>query len=75
MIEHGHATLHIHVDERKCEGHGLCVQLAPDIFDLPDDEIAFCPMPPGSEHREVDNAAAAAGPRQAITVTDSQDPR
>jgi ferredoxin len=58
----------VHIDTDKCEGHGLCVQLAPEIFDLSDDEIAFCTTSPNAGQLSVVNAAAAACPRQAITV-------
>ncbi|RYJ04814.1 MAG: ferredoxin [Actinomycetales bacterium] len=27
----------IHADLDRCEGHGLCVEQAPDLFDLDDD--------------------------------------
>jgi ferredoxin len=37
------------VDENRCEGHGLCQDTAPDIFELNDDGVAVVrhqPIPP-----------------------------
>jgi ferredoxin len=53
-----------------CEGHGLCAELLPEVFDLADDDIVTVtdehPLP---EHEAAVRAAAAACPRQAITLT------
>jgi ferredoxin len=57
------------IDARLCEGHGLCLHLAPHIFALTDDEISVCPAHPDPTHLAEITAAAAACPRQAITVT------
>jgi ferredoxin len=59
----------VRVDPR-CEGHGLCQQLAPGVFDITDDEIAFCTEHPGSEHIDSIQPPVAACPRQAITAVD-----
>ena len=60
----------VHVDPRMCEGHGLCAELLPEVFDLADDDIVTVtdehPLP---EHEAAVRAAAAACPRQAITLT------
>ncbi len=29
--------MHIDIDRERCEGYGVCVQSAPDIFDLDDE--------------------------------------
>lgn len=37
------------IDENRCEGHGLCQDTAPDIFELNDDGVAVVlhhPIPP-----------------------------
>jgi ferredoxin len=36
------STLAVRVDPRLCEGHALCLQLAPEVFHLGEDEIASC---------------------------------
>jgi ferredoxin len=60
----------VHVDRRLCEGHGLCLQSAPEIFDIADDDIAFCIEEHiTAHHLDTIIAAVAACPRQAITMT------
>lgn len=58
--------LHLKVDPALCEGHALCIDLAPEVFDLGDDEIAAVVGHP----RSWDSAKAAvdACPRQAISM-------
>ncbi|MHC3004003.1 ferredoxin [Gordonia metallireducens] len=29
------------VDQEKCGGHGRCIAVAPDLFDLDDDGVSF----------------------------------
>ncbi|MBX7435435.1 ferredoxin [Mycobacterium sp. Y57] len=59
----------VRVDPRLCEGHGICAELAPDIFDLGDDDVVtIATERPGPEREAAVRAAAAACPRQAITV-------
>jgi ferredoxin len=63
----------VHVNPRLCEGHALCVDLAPQVFDLTDDDRATCDaQPPGDLWDEV-TAAVNACPRGAITVEVPQD--
>jgi ferredoxin len=60
----------VRVDPRLCEGHGICMELAPDVFDLGDDDIAnVTDEHPDERFRAKVAAAAAACPRQAIVVT------
>ncbi len=61
-------TLTVHVDQRICEGHGLCLDLAPKVFALSDDETASCAEHPDPAQLAEVRAAAAACPRQAITL-------
>jgi ferredoxin len=56
-------ALRVRVDARLCEGHGIRLHLAPEVFDITDDEIAFCTEYPGREHlRRIQAAVAARGP-------------
>ncbi len=65
MNEH----ISVHVDARRCEGHGVCIELAPDVFDLEDDDLVIVTNErPGPERAPAVRAAAAACPRQAITA-------
>lgn len=59
----------LRVDPRLCEGHALCIDLAPEVFDLGDDEVASPdPTPPQRLWGQV-KAAVDACPRQAITFS------
>ncbi|MDH6247744.1 ferredoxin [Mycobacterium sp. OTB74] len=64
------SSVRVQIDPQSCEGHGLCVQLAPDVFDLGDDEIAACSEQPDRSDLDVVKAAVAACPRQAISLTE-----
>jgi ferredoxin len=56
----------VRVDPRLCEAHALCIELAPEVFDLGDD-IATCDQEPPDRFRDHVDAAIAACPRQAIS--------
>ncbi|OKH73498.1 hypothetical protein EB73_07030 [Mycobacterium sp. SWH-M3] len=59
------------VDPGLCEGHALCIELAPEIFDLGDDDVARAlPQPPERSWEHV-KAAVDACPRQSITFQTS----
>ncbi|MGV0744338.1 ferredoxin [Mycolicibacterium sp. XJ870] len=59
----------LHVDPGLCEGHALCIELAPDVFDLSDDEVAGAAETPPREQWDSVDAAVDACPRQAITFS------
>ena len=61
------AQMRVRVDQRLCEAHALCVDIAPTVFDLGDD-LATCDQAPHEALRASVEAAAAACPRQAISV-------
>ncbi|MGA5417987.1 ferredoxin [Streptomyces pseudogriseolus] len=59
----------ISVDHARCEGHGLCAEQAPDVFDLDDDaELVFrfegAHVP--DEHQPAARAAVEACPVAAL---------
>jgi ferredoxin len=56
----------VRVDPRLCEAHALCIELAPEVFDLGDD-IATCGQELQDRYRYDVEAAIAACPRQAIS--------
>ena len=64
--------LRVHVDEKRCEGHGRCYSLAPELF-LADDignssEVGDGTVPPRLE-REA-RLAVANCPERAITIVE-----
>jgi ferredoxin len=45
--------MRVEVDRDRCEGNAVCVGIAPDLFDLDDDDYAVVkadPVPAGQEH-------------------------
>ncbi|WP_431233110.1 ferredoxin [Mycolicibacterium psychrotolerans] len=58
----------VQVDRELCEGHALCVELAPDVFDVESDDLATCVETPPDGARARVEAAVAACPRQAISI-------
>lgn len=61
-------SLRVLVDAERCEGHALCLGLAPEVFALTDAETACCDEHPDHTLLREISAAAAACPRQAITI-------
>ncbi|MCV7177049.1 ferredoxin [Mycolicibacterium sphagni] len=60
-------TRKIHVDPQLCEGHGLCVEFAPEVFHLGGQIADYDATPDESLWEGVDSAVAAC-PRHAITI-------
>jgi ferredoxin len=63
--------MRIVVDHNLCEGNGRCVEAAPGIFELRDDDRSYVleEQPPASLRGKVELAARLC-PRQAIRVLD-----
>lgn len=61
--------MRIQIEETRCDGHGLCVVEAPEVFDLNDDDIAVVKAAaPPAELEEQVNRAVAVCPKAAITI-------
>jgi ferredoxin len=63
--------MRVHVDRDRCEGNAVCVGIAPDLFDLDDDDYAVIkadPVPDGQE--DVAEQAIAECPRAALLRND-----
>jgi ferredoxin len=58
----------VRVDPRLCEGHALCIDLAAEVFDLSDDDVATCAAQPADALWHKVRAAVDACPRGAITI-------
>lgn len=67
------AHLHVRVDPGLCEAHALCIEIAPEVFDLGED-IATCDETPDESLRPGVEAAVSACPRQAISVALGETP-
>ena len=64
------SAVRVQVDAGLCEGHALCIQLAPEVFDLSDDEVASAATARRWDQVTWDNVKSAvdACPRQAISL-------
>jgi ferredoxin len=61
--------LEVYVDPHLCEGHGICSELSPELFEISDDDVAdVSDEHPREQQWSAIYAAAAACPRQAIVV-------
>ena len=58
------------VDRDLCEGHARCVEAAPAVFEIDDDEMHILNENPGEEQRRGIGAAVANCPRQALSLKD-----
>jgi ferredoxin len=63
------AALRVVVDRSKCTGEGICVGIAPAVFELDDEGIAVVVDPEGAEHETIIEAAESC-PSAAITVVE-----
>jgi len=59
------------VDPHLCEGHALCLESAPDLFDLGDDDVATCVLQPSAEQWDLVHAAIDVCPRGAISIVET----
>jgi ferredoxin len=61
----------VHVDLRRCEGHGFCEEAAPELFELGDDgELVVKGTDVPAELVEKANAAVLACPVAAIKLSE-----
>lgn len=60
------------VDSHLCEGHALCLDTAPEVFDLSDDDVATCTERPADGLWNQVQAAVDACPRGAIVVVEDK---
>jgi ferredoxin len=60
------------VDTGRCEGHGMCQGVAPDVFNLDDDGIAVVLLDPVPDHLTAQaEAGVRACPVAALTMRTS----
>ena len=62
----------MHLDSEKCQGHGRCYSLAPDLFDCDDLGTAIVVVAGELDDEQLAKAQLAAGncPEFAITIGD-----
>jgi ferredoxin len=67
----GESDVKIFVDHDRCEGHSRCMEIAPELFEVRDDDRSHVLIDdPGEELREVAERALRMCPRQAISTVD-----
>ncbi len=62
----------MHVEKLVCEANGTCEQIAPEVFELDDDDelTILQPVPPPELHDKVRDSVARC-PKQALSLTDA----
>ncbi|NLU65640.1 ferredoxin [Rhodococcus sp. HNM0563] len=60
----------VHVDDDACRGHGVCLALCPDVFDLSDGGYAVTLVSEvPAEHEDKVREAVASCPERAISIS------
>ncbi|WP_395309843.1 ferredoxin [Mycobacterium sp. AMU20-3851] len=63
--------MHIEVDRDRCEGNAVCLGIAPDLFDLDDDDYAVVKIDPVPADQEaLAEQSVAECPRAALIRRD-----
>ena len=64
--------MRVHVDKLVCEANGVCERLAPEVFELDDEDelLILQPEPPDQLHEQVRKSVVQC-PKQALSLTDS----
>jgi ferredoxin len=61
--------MELRIDTTRCEGHAQCIIVAPELFDLGDDDVSVVLNPrPTNEQQDLARRAAQMCPIQAISV-------
>jgi ferredoxin len=61
--------MELRVDTTRCEGHAQCIVVAPELFDIGDDDVSVVLNPrPTNEQQDLARRAAQMCPIQAISV-------
>ena len=62
--------MRIEVNLARCEAHGICESIAPEVFRLDDDDVLHYEAQPAEALREKVQRAVASCPAQAIRLLD-----
>ena len=63
--------MRVEVDHDRCEGNAVCVGIAPDLFDLDDNDYAVVKADPvPADQEELAEQSIAEGPRAALLRKD-----
>lgn len=59
----------VSIDADRCRGHGICLGICPEVFELSDDGYAVAGPDVAPEFEDAVREAAQACPEQAIVVS------
>ena len=62
----------VHVDMNLCQSHGECVSVAPDVFELGDDDVLVWHQDVPEDRRAAIEEAVNVCPMMAISIEDEQ---
>ena len=63
--------MRVEVDWDSCESNALCMAVAPEVFEVRDDDLLYVlDEEPGEELRAKVEQAVRSGPKAALTVVD-----
>jgi ferredoxin len=62
--------MRIRVDRDLCQGHGVCKEEAPDVFDVADDTVVVLQEDPPAEKRDAVKLAVKYCPTRALSLED-----
>ncbi|TAM80769.1 MAG: ferredoxin [Jatrophihabitans sp.] len=66
--------MEVRVDRNLCEANAVCCGLAPDVFELDDDDQLVIKVPhPPAERRDRVRLAVSRCPRNALSILDDDD--
>jgi ferredoxin len=60
--------MRIKVDADLCQGHGVCKEEAPEVFDVADEQVIVRQEEPGEEQREAVKLAVKYCPTRALSL-------
>jgi ferredoxin len=60
----------VHVDMNLCQSHGECVSIAPDVFELGDDDVLVWREEVSEDRRAAIEEAVNVCPMMAISIED-----
>jgi ferredoxin len=62
--------MRIQVDRDLCQGHGVCKEEAPEVFDVADDTVVVLREEPDEEQRKLVKLAVKYCPTRALSLED-----
>jgi ferredoxin len=72
VIGRSEGRVHVTVNYDRCESNGLCMALAPEVFEIRDDDVMYLLTDSPSREREAKvREAVRACPKQALSIDET----